>query len=94
MVAFHYIPSFIFPGKSICFRSWIHSKHRSLILTSQYPNSQVFLFLGIQVKPVWSSVCLDSDWNVHAQLVVGTRPYSCLYQGRNEESCSIHIHIQ
>ena len=76
-----------------CFLNWADINW-SFILTSQYINSQVFLFLGIQIKPVWSSVCLDSDRNVHAQLVVGTRPYSGLYQGRNEESCSIHIHIQ
>lgn len=59
-------------------------------------NSEVnkFLFLGIQVRPVWSPLCLDSDWYLLPSVVVGSRPLSGLHQGRNEESCGVHIHFQ
>ena len=48
MVAFHYMPSCIFPGKSICLRSWMNSKNGYVHGVSVVPLSSLLLVFSIE----------------------------------------------
>ena len=48
MVAFHYMPSFIFPGKSIFLRSWMNSKKSYVHGMSIVPLSSLLLVFSIE----------------------------------------------